>query len=228
MIYQEKLKSYLSFSPLRISNEVCRVRTDNATFTTVDGRGCVVQIEHFLDPSLPRKLSVGDEAFAIFQDTLSVFSDMAFRLQVGGKRRSLSLAICRVSDSHDNLADLCLKCKTSYTVKELDIRGSKVSLGFIYTTDGLSLYRLVTSWKTDICLTFDAGCRAEIVRTLCALVMGDCKLGVDFKLKCVLPDGGKGLDLRELDPLEPGCVMGDIPVPPEIKRDDLEIGRAHV
>ena len=94
VIYQGKLQSYLSFSPLRISNEVYRVRTDGATFTTVDGRGRVVQIENFLDPCLPRKLSVGDEAFAVFQDTLAVFSGMAFRIQVSGKRQ-IGRASCR-------------------------------------------------------------------------------------------------------------------------------------
>lgn len=40
--------------------------------------------------------------------------------------------------------------------------------------------------------------------------MGDCKLGIEFKVKCILPDRGKGLDLRDLDPLEPGSTLRGI------------------
>ncbi|KAE8287283.1 hypothetical protein D5F01_LYC13321 [Larimichthys crocea] len=40
--------------------------------------------------------------------------------------------------------------------------------------------------------------------------MGDCKLGVEFKVKCVLPDRVKGLDLRDLDPLTPCSTLRGI------------------
>ncbi|KAJ7984226.1 hypothetical protein DPEC_G00362460 [Dallia pectoralis] len=72
--------------------------------------------------------------------------------------------------------------------RERDIRGLTVDSDCIYTADGLSLYSLVASWKTDVCLIFDEGRREEIVRTLCALAMGGRELGEEFKLKCVLPD----------------------------------------
>lgn len=146
VLYQGELKKCLSLSPLRISNKVYRVRTGEGTFTTVDSRGCVVQIESFTDPCLPRKLSIGDSAFAMFEDTLSVFSDVAFRIQRGGVCKHPSLVICQHSDSHNTLAGLCSNWQTCYTVKECDIQGLKVGSGYIYTTDGLSLYTLVASW----------------------------------------------------------------------------------
>lgn len=216
-LYQGQLKRCL-FSPLRIAdNNMYRVRTGEGTFTTVDSSGHVVQIDNFTDPRLPTKLSVGTSTFAVFEETLSVFSDVAFRIQRCEERQLPSLVICRRSDYHHTLAGLCSNWQTCYTVKERDIRGLKAASGYIHTTDGQSLYSLVASWKMDVCLIFDEGCREEIVSTLCALVIGDCKLGMEFKLKCVLPDGGKCLDLRDLEPLEPGSLLRDICTPGEIE-----------
>ncbi|KAK2814225.1 hypothetical protein Q5P01_000672 [Channa striata] len=94
--------------------------------------------------------------------------------------------------------------RARFDVVRRDIRGADASSTRVYTGDGLSLYECVSSWKTDTCLVFDQGCRGEIPRTLCALAMGDERLGVDFTLRCVLPDGGEDLDLRDLVPLDPG------------------------
>lgn len=221
VLYEGELKRSLGLSPLSISNSVYRVRTGQGTFTTFDSSGHVVQIENYTDLRLPRKLSVGETAFAVFEETLSVFSDVAFRLQGDGEPSPPSLVICRRSDSHGTVAGLCSNWRTCYTVKERDIRGLKVGAGYIYTTDGVSLYSLVASWKTDICLIFDEDCREEIVRTLCALAIGDCKLGIQFRLKCVLPDQGKCLDLRDLDPLESDSALGDVCIPKEIKLKTL-------
>lgn len=100
VLYEGELKRSLGLSPLSISNNVYRVRTGQGTFTTFDSRGHVVQIENYTDLRLPRKLSVGETAFAVFEETLSVFSDVAFRLQGGGAPSLPSLVICRRSDSH--------------------------------------------------------------------------------------------------------------------------------
>ncbi|TKS64980.1 hypothetical protein D9C73_027772 [Collichthys lucidus] len=231
-LYREKLERCpLPSSPVGISNteyagplgeSALRTVVVEGTFAMVDSKGRVVRLENFADQSLPRKLSAGDSAFAFFEDTLSVFADAAFRIRGGGggggglgciegePRAQLSLVICRRSGSRDSSAGLRFNWQTCYTVKECDIRGLKVEPGYIYTTDGASLYNLVASWKTDICLIFDEGCREETVRILCALAMGDCKLGIEFKVKCVLPDRVKGLDLRDLDPLEPRLTLREI------------------
>lgn len=191
-------------TPLHISN-VYRVQTDEGIIM-VDNRGRVVQIQNFVDPHPPRKLTAGDTAFAAFEDTLSVFSDVAFRIPYNATP-SPSLVITHRSDSHGASVALFSHWQMCYTVKEREIQGLKVGPDCIYTTDGLSLYNLVTSWKSNVCLIFDECCREEIVRTLCALAIGDCKLGRVFKLKCVLPDGGKRLDLRDLDPLQLDFMM---------------------
>lgn len=221
ILYEGELKRSLDMSPLSISNNVYRVRTGPGTFTTADSRGHIVQIENYTDLSLPRKLSFGETAFAVFEETLSVFSDVAFRIQGGGAPALPSLVICRRSDSQGTAASLCSNWQTRYTVKERDIRGLKVLSGYIYTTDGVSLYSLVSSLKTDICLIFDEGCREEIVRTLCALAIGDSMLGIQFRLKCVLPDQGKCFDMRDLDPLESGSALPDTCIPREIKLEPL-------
>ncbi|KAJ8009899.1 hypothetical protein DPEC_G00068960 [Dallia pectoralis] len=210
LLYGGELKRCLTLSPLRTCDKAYRVRTGEGTFTTVDVRGRVVRIENFMDPPVPRRLAVGGGAFVHFEKTLSVFSDLAFRVRGHEARAAPSLVVCRRSGSRDTLGGLCTNWRTCYTVKERDIRGLTVDSDCIYTADGLSLYSLVASWKTDVCLIFDEGCREEIVRTLCALAMGGRELGEEFKLKCVLPDTSKGLDLRDLDPIESGSPLRDI------------------
>ncbi|KAJ8009895.1 hypothetical protein DPEC_G00068920 [Dallia pectoralis] len=221
LLYGGELKRCLTLSPLRTCDKAYRVRTGEGTFTTVDVRGRVVRIENFMDPPVPRRLAVGGGAFVHFEKTLSVFSDLAFRVRGHEARAAPSLVVCRRSGSRDTLGGLCTNWRTCYTVKERDIRGLTVDSDCIYTADGLSLYSLVASWKTDVCLIFDEGCREEIVRTLCALAMGGRELGEEFKLKCVLPDTSKGLDLRDLDPIESGSPLRDICAPRGIALEPL-------
>lgn len=46
-------------------------------------------------------------------------------------------------------------------------------------------------------------------------------MGIEFKLKCVLPDDGEGLDLRDLNPLDPGSVTQASCAPETVKVECL-------
>lgn len=203
LAYREQLKrsQFSATIAPTIHCKANRALTGEGTFTTVDGQGRVLQIENFTDPREPRKMGINESSFAMFLETVSVFENAAFRIQPGEAQASLSLVISRNADCHSD-PSLGVSWHTCYTVKERDIRGLKVESEFIYTTDGLSLYTLVASWKTNVCLLFDVNCREEIVRTMCALALGDTNLGKEFKLKCVLPKRARTLDLRDLRPLK--------------------------
>ncbi|KAK2829948.1 hypothetical protein Q5P01_017879 [Channa striata] len=110
-----------------------------------------------------------------------------------------ALVLSRLSDKWGAcFSPSCTPTCARFDVVKRAIRGADVSSTLVNTGDGLSLYECVSSWKTDTCLVFDQGCRGEIPRTLCSLAMADGRLRVDFTLRCVLPDGGEDLDLRDL------------------------------
>ncbi|KAK2832704.1 hypothetical protein Q5P01_016593 [Channa striata] len=119
-----------------------------------------------------------DGSLASFRETVSVFSDVAFRIR--GDEAMPALVLSRLSDEWGAcFLPSCTPMCARFDVVRRDIRGADVSSTRVYTGDGLSLYECVSSWKTDTCLVFDQGCRGEIPRTLCALAMGDGNLGYD-------------------------------------------------
>ncbi|KAK2813581.1 hypothetical protein Q5P01_000738 [Channa striata] len=155
-------------------------RTGESSFTTVDRHGRALRIERSADPRPPLKLT--DGSLSSFRETVSVFSDVAFRIR--GDEAVPALVLSRLSDEWGAcFSPSCTPTCARFDVVRRDIRGADVSSTRVYTGDGLSLYECVSSWKTDTCLVFDQGCRGEIPRTLCALAMGDGKLGVDFTMR---------------------------------------------
>ncbi|KAK7878298.1 hypothetical protein WMY93_031117 [Mugilogobius chulae] len=199
--YRNTMSRCLSPCPMTpAGNQLSQIVTPHGSLISVDLLGRILHIENLEEPRIVKKMCPGDTNFSVYARTLLVFSDAAFRLGDSGVVRP-SLILCARSDWPGHPVSGPLQCTVRYQVKELDVRGLVVDSGHLYASDGLSLYRAVASWKTSVCLVFGEECRENLVRTLCALALGDCGLGVRFRLKCILPDSRKCFDLRDLQPL---------------------------
>nr|BBA49238.1 hypothetical protein [Oryzias latipes] len=204
--YERERRRRLRPSPLSISNasSLYAARLGDGALITADEDGRLLSIQRFAEPRPPRRLRPADSAFAVFRETLSVFSDVAFRALAGGGAEPALVISKRSEIESGGSSHWWPETSVGYEVEERDVSGAEVVPGIIYASDGLSLYQVVSSWKARVCLVFSPDCREEVVRTLCALALGDCGLGTRFALRCVLPgEGDRAFDLRELEPKDP-------------------------
>lgn len=195
--YEKRLTTSTEPSPIAVIDELCTLRTERGSLITIDGAHRVVQIEYVADPVPPA--ATNDETR--LGETLIVFSDVAFTTETADSRPRPCLVLSQKSGPGHTLGAY-VEWHARYTVTQCDVRGLKVGPGRIYVGDGLALYGLVASWRTNACLTFDDTCSEELVRTLCALVLGDRSLGKDFRLNCLTSSETNIFDLRDIRPAE--------------------------
>lgn len=207
-MYQVHANRYLRPSSSLLSNKslsLYKAQTGPHTYTFADERRRIMRIENFSDSRGDRELSSQD--LVPFESDTIVFENAVLVKRF--QRVLLSLVLCYESTRFPDDPSACVYWEHCFTVKEKDIRGLEMDSDFVYTSDGASLYEMVRSWKSAVCLVFDSSCRTDTILTLCSLAMGDPDLGVEFKLKCNLPENARVLDMRNVRPVRNG---GDEPL----------------
>lgn len=201
-LYQVYANKYLSPSSSLLSNKgmlLYKAHTGPLTHTTADDRGRIVRIESLSDSCGGGERELSSDELARFESETIVFENAVFVKR--SQRVFLALVLCQESDRFSHDPSACVYWEHCFTVKEKDIRGLEMDTDFVYTSDGTLLYAMVRSWKTAVCLAFDRSCRTDTILTVCALAMGDPELGVEFKLRCNLPEDERMVDLRDVRPL---------------------------
>ena len=172
---------------------------------TTDSLGRILEIRcfgHLVPRALP--LPWSDPRFGETRDSLALFPTVVFRFgrDTGGAEVQACLLVCSEADEHETTGDAWPEWGVRCAVLPSPSRSTKlVGPARLVATDGVSLYRMISSWRTNACLVFSASCGVDIVNTVCALAIGDKYLGRKFRLKCVTAAGMGSVDLRSLEPM---------------------------
>ena len=172
---------------------------------TTDSQGRILEVRRFghLVPKL-LLLSWSEPCYREFRERLALFPNVVFRLDWDKRVTDTGacLVVCSEAEEHETSGGAWPEWGVRCTVMPSSSRSTKlVGPGRLVAADGLSLYRMVSSWRTNTSLVFVASCGTNIIKTICALAIGDKDLGTKFKLKCVTVVGDSIIDLRSLEPM---------------------------
>ena len=179
---------------------------------TTDSQGRILKIRYF-GHLVPKLLALrrSEDCYGEFREKLALFPNVVFRLDwhKGVSDTRVCLVVCSEAEEHETSGDAWPQWGARYTVEPSFSRSTMiVGPAKLVAADGLSLYRMVSSWQTNACLVFTPSCGADIIKTICALAIGDKDLGTRFKLKCVTVVGDSVIDLRSLEPLVSESLVG--------------------